>query len=221
MLMQARNGNYAGARLEDIIVVDQEGTVRYATNMLGVYTDYTKINRMVDALINRSAIIDLSLRQLYFGTTLEVGQSRSTTLKISNVGEGPLEITGYTAPEGITMEPAAVSLAINETKSVKITFTPIQSGPLSGSFTLDHNDPKVGPLQVPILDLTIEPGEIPIVVTDPRTDFDGSGTVDFPDFLAFVKAFGTADASYDLDDSNQVDFGDFLIFAQNFGKVID
>ena len=64
MLMQARNGNYAGARLEDIIVVDQEGTVRYATNMLGVYTDYTKINRMVDALINRSAIIDLSLRQL-------------------------------------------------------------------------------------------------------------------------------------------------------------
>ena len=55
-------------------------------------------------------------------------------------------------------------------------------------------------------------------------DFDGSGTVDFQDFLAFVAVFGKSssdegfDARMDLDSSGTVDFQDFLAFVSAFGS---
>ena len=55
-------------------------------------------------------------------------------------------------------------------------------------------------------------------------DFDGSGRVDFPDFLIFASGFGksTADVGFDarLDFSGNgtIDFPDFIVFAQSFGK---
>ncbi len=52
----------------------------------------------------------------------------------------------------------------------------------------------------------------------PNADFDGSGKVDFPDFVLFAGAFGTTDALYDLDNSGTVDFPDFVIFARVFGS---
>ena len=54
----------------------------------------------------------------------------------------------------------------------------------------------------------------------PSSDFDGSGAVDFQDFLAFAGAFGTSSAAHDLDGSTIVDFGDFLIFAAAFGQQV-
>jgi DNA-binding beta-propeller fold protein YncE len=56
------------------------------------------------------------------------------------------------------------------------------------------------------------------------SDFDGSGRVEFLDFLDFAGAFGKSsgqdgfDSKFDLDGSTVVDFPDFLIFASNFGK---
>ncbi len=56
-------------------------------------------------------------------------------------------------------------------------------------------------------------------------DFNGSGTVDFGDFLAFVNHFGLSrddagyDARYDLDRNGEIGFGDFLIFVNAFGKT--
>jgi hypothetical protein len=54
-------------------------------------------------------------------------------------------------------------------------------------------------------------------------DFDGSGIVDFTDFLAFSAAFGSdtldpADEPFDLDVDGFVGFSDFLIFAESFGR---
>lgn len=50
------------------------------------------------------------------------------------------------------------------------------------------------------------------------SDFDGSGVVDFTDFLLFAGVFGTTNASYDLDGSGgAIDFNDFLVFAGQFG----
>ena len=55
-------------------------------------------------------------------------------------------------------------------------------------------------------------------------DFDGSGQVDFSDFLAFAQRFGTRsgeagfDEAFDLDASGAVDFSDFIMFVQQFGK---
>lgn len=54
--------------------------------------------------------------------------------------------------------------------------------------------------------------------TPSNADFDGSGTVDFADFLQFVQAFGTTEALYDLDNNGTVDFADFLLFVQVFGS---
>lgn len=57
-------------------------------------------------------------------------------------------------------------------------------------------------------------------------DFNGNGTVDFPDFLLFASAFGKkiGDTGYsdalDLDNSGTIDFPDFLTFAQQFGKPV-
>ncbi|MDE2887986.1 MAG: hypothetical protein OXR72_07200 [Gemmatimonadota bacterium] len=58
----------------------------------------------------------------------------------------------------------------------------------------------------------------------PNPDFDGDGTVGFPDFLQFAAQFGLSqgderyDARFDLDGNGAVGFSDFLIFAGAFGK---
>jgi len=55
-------------------------------------------------------------------------------------------------------------------------------------------------------------------------DFDGSGRVDFPDFLIFASGFGKStndvgfDARLDFSGNGTIDFPDFLVFAQSFGK---
>ncbi|MDE3258700.1 MAG: hypothetical protein OYM47_12765 [Gemmatimonadota bacterium] len=60
------------------------------------------------------------------------------------------------------------------------------------------------------------------VIANP--DFDGDGTVGFPDFLQFAAQFGLSqgtegyDARFDLDGNGAIGFSDFLIFAGAFGK---
>ena len=55
-------------------------------------------------------------------------------------------------------------------------------------------------------------------------DFDGDGTVGFPDFLLFAGVWGLDrgdagyDARFDLDGNGTIGFSDFLIFAESFGK---
>lgn len=54
-------------------------------------------------------------------------------------------------------------------------------------------------------------------------DFDGSGTVDFNDFISFAQQFGKKsdapdfDVKFDLNQSGAIDFADFISFAQQFG----
>ena len=55
-------------------------------------------------------------------------------------------------------------------------------------------------------------------------DFDGDGSVGFPDFLVFAQNFGTTsadpgfDARFDLDTDGVVGFTDFLVFVNQFGR---
>ena len=57
-----------------------------------------------------------------------------------------------------------------------------------------------------------------------RADFDESGAVDFPDFLAFAGVFGKTssdpdfDVRMDLNGNGEIDFPDFLVFAGVFGQ---
>ena len=54
-------------------------------------------------------------------------------------------------------------------------------------------------------------------------DFNGDGSVDFGDFIAFGMRFGASrgderyEAKYDLDEDGTIGFGDFLIFGREFG----
>ena len=54
-----------------------------------------------------------------------------------------------------------------------------------------------------------------------KADFDGSGKIDFGDFLLFVAAFGAgdSDARFDLNGDGQVNFGDFILFTSVFGRT--
>ncbi len=69
------------------------------------------------------------------------------------------------------------------------------------------------------LSLTLREGHAP-----GAADFNASGTVDFPDFVAFAAGFGKSagsrgfDPSFDLDGDRSVSFADFIIFARNFGN---
>lgn len=57
-------------------------------------------------------------------------------------------------------------------------------------------------------------------------DFDGSGVVDFPDFLQFVDKFGFSrgdsgyESRYDLNGDGEITFNDFLLFVEHFGKAV-
>ena len=61
---------------------------------------------------------------------------------------------------------------------------------------------------------------------DPALDFNGSGVIDFSDFLVLAKAYGTGegDAGYearaDLDGDRKVAFSDFLLFAKAYGRKV-
>lgn len=58
-------------------------------------------------------------------------------------------------------------------------------------------------------------------------DFDGNGSIDIADFLAFVDVYGSSssDATYnaqmDLDSSGSVDTADFLAFVNVYGSECD
>lgn len=55
-------------------------------------------------------------------------------------------------------------------------------------------------------------------------DFNGDGSVGFPDFIAFAGGFGATigqenyDAAFDLDNSGEIGFPDFIQFASAFGS---
>ena len=63
-------------------------------------------------------------------------------------------------------------------------------------------------------------------IASPSLDFDGSGIVDFPDFLMFVSAFGSEEGQdkyevkYDLNSDGKIAFEDLLILTDNFGKSV-
>ena len=68
-----------------------------------------------------------------------------------------------------------------------------------------------------------EPYEIidPDAVDELIGDIDGSGTVDFADFLILSSQFGSDAQESDLDGDGVVGFGDFLLLSANFGESLD
>lgn len=313
--------DYAGAVLEDLVVLDQDLTVRLVIDGAAL-TDHGRVVEMVDALLNTVPIVSLSTRSLYYGLSMNVGETKEITFEVENVGPGSLEITGFTTSvQDVSMMPPTLNVGPFEKQSVTITFAPKAPGTYGGDVFLQHSNNNVQTLSLPLRELTVEGQVFPsigltqesldfgqtelnkttekvitiansglgtlnvtglqtemtdlsfsetqftvpaggskdITITynptaegtlsgaitvlsddpdkgslnialagsaifipaDPRADFNGSGSVDFPDFLSFVQAFGTTDTTFDLNNNGQVDFPDFLTFVQSFGKSVN
>jgi len=158
--------------------------------------------------------IALPTTALGYGT-VEVGRSLSKTFDVTNEGLGPLTVTGIESDlPGATISDDTFTLGAGETKTISVTLNPAAEGTFSGVVNVLSDDPDRATISV-----TID-GSAQVIPADARTDFDGSGSVDFVDFLMFAGAFGTADATYDVDQNGSVDFGDFLVFVENFGRSV-
>lgn len=312
--------NYAGAGLSDMVVVDQEGYVRLVINGEG-RSDYPSVLNMIASLQNKTPIVRMITKTVYYGRTMQVGEIKSQEVTVANTGAGSLEITGINSPiANVVMTPASFTLPAYESKTVTLTFSPTEVGTFSGDLLLQHNDKNVPTLKVELIEVAVSgrvlpsislvqnsldfgqadldkkiektvtiqnagPGVLTVsdvqsdvagvviaekqfsipaneskeikvtfqpqtqgafsgsiqvmsddpdhaimsvsltgtgvfIPADPRTDIDGSGSVDFADFLAFARDFGSTNVLLDFDGSGKVDFADFLTFTRSFGKSL-
>ena len=157
------------------------------------------------------AIMEASLN---FGD-VEVGRSGTATITIRNDGEGPLQVTDLQSDvTGVSFSRTTFTVAANSSETVTVTIGPASEGAFAGSIQVSSSDPSNSVFSIPLQATGI------LTPADPRTDFNGNGTVDFPDFLEFAQAFGSTESKYDLNDNGTVDFADFLTFADSFGKPV-
>ena len=146
---------------------------------------------------------------------VEVGRSGTATLTIRNDGAGPLQVTDLQSDiPDITFSETSFTVPANGEETVTVTIDPGSEGTFAGAIQVLSNDPANG-----ILTIALQARGI-LIPADPRADFNGNAVVDFPDFLEFAAAFGSAESKYDLNSNGTVDFSDFLTFADAFGKPV-
>ena len=144
---------------------------------------------------------------------LDSERAGSYHIRVRNDGNAVLILSANQNSIGVSVSSNEVRIAPGETGTVSYTIDTDTSGPFTGTLIITTNDPNLTEWVIPVTAtlVTIPP--------EPRADLNGSGVVDFPDFLEFANAFGTSDARSDFDNDGTVGFTDFLIFAQSFGKV--
>jgi hypothetical protein len=158
--------------------------------------------------------IALPTTSLDYGT-VEVGRSLSQTIEIRNDGLGPLKVTGLESDvAGLSFSEQVFTVGAGESKTVTVSVTPSSEGLIAGIINVVSDDPENGTLSISLA------GSAMIIPADARADFDGSGSVDFSDFLGFAGAFGTASSTHDINQNGVVDFADFLTFVENFGRSV-
>ena len=109
-------------------------------------------------------------------------------------------------------QPTSVILDRQNTRAV-LSF----AAPFPARYTLtilNTSDASGTPLGLKTISDTVDPDLLA------RADADGSGVIDFADFLFFVRAFQTSDSTYDFDGDGIVNFSDFLIFVNFFGRKV-
>ena len=133
--------------------------------------------------------------QIFFSEEMGADAARPSSYLLSGVGQ-----------------PTSVILDQQNTRAV-LSF----AVPFSVRYTLtilNASDASSTPLELTTIADTVDPDLLA------RADADGSGVIDFADFLAFVRAFQTSDSSFDFDGDGIVNFPDFLIFANLFGRKV-
>lgn len=145
---------------------------------------------------------------------IEAGRLIPVSIPITNDGNAELTVSADNPADGLTAtETARIAPMMSGTFRAHIRRD--TSGPFDVTLRLGTNDPDRPTLEVQVT------GSVIVIPADVRADFDGSGSVDFADFLFFASSFGTSEPKADLDGSGVVDFADFLVFAGSFGKTLE
>lgn len=145
-----------------------------------------------------------------------VGDSIINRVVVRNAGKADLEIFSIDTVGPFSVLTPSRTLSPGDSLSVEVVFRPVEAGTHSGSLNFQTNAGQAI-TTVALVGSASQPDGL-------AGDIDGSGSVDFADFLSFAVAFGTSigEAGYvaraDIDGNGTVDFGDFLTLATQFGK---
>ena len=141
----------------------------------------------------RSEILSDNQIQIFFSEAMDADAARPSSYLLSGIGQ-----------------PTSVILDQQNTRVVLSFAMPF---PVRYTLTiLNISDASGTPLALTTIADAVDPDLLA------RADADGSGVVDFADFLAFVRAFQTSDPTFDFDGDGIVTFLDFLIFVNLFGR---
>ena len=192
-----------------------EGAITGTIDIQSDDPENATISLTLTGLVTAIPVPSIALIQESLGLgEIEVGNRITETITIDNSGTGPLAVTDIQSDiAGITFSETQFTVPADQSHDITVTFNPQAEGAITGTIDILSDDPENATIS-----LTLTGS-----VTGPRTrsDFDGSGEIDFSDFLLFAEAFGTANEKFDLNNSGSVDFPDFLIFVANFGKTVN
>jgi hypothetical protein len=174
------------------------GSIRITTpgaisNEILIQLDATVLAQPIPRLT--SSVEGISLGEV------ETGRSGTNFVTLENEGNAELVVGIDETSTGI-VGTGETTIASGETGRISYRIDLEVDGPYSGTLILNTNDPAKPQLTIPI---TATGVTIPV---EPRADFNGSGVVDFADFLVFAGVFGSSDPTVDLDGSGIVDFAE-------------
>ena len=103
----------------------------------------------------------LSPTTLDFGT-IYVGETRSQTLHVTNIGSDRLDVTGFAAGHpDYSVVPASFALDPLQSRTVSVTYAPTTPGSANSSLSLASNDPTP-PAPVSLIAVALVPPEIEV-----------------------------------------------------------
>jgi FtsP/CotA-like multicopper oxidase with cupredoxin domain len=93
------------------------------------------------ATISPVPIIGVTPTSLNFGTVAVGSSSTPATVTISNTGAGPLNILNITSSAPDFVSTLCTTVAVGQTCSFTVTFSPLAGGPQSATLTITSDDP--------------------------------------------------------------------------------
>ena len=203
--------------MEELVVVDPDGIVRFSRNGLSssVSAAQTVVEDLLSKMPSPVPVIAVQEQSINFDA-IDAGQTGQRTITITNTGTGSLEVTGIESDvPGLTFDTTMFTLAPNGSQTVTVTFPSSMEGTFSGNITISSNDPEQATqtLSVSII--------VKVPSANSRADFNGDKVVNITDFLLFVEAFGSTNSQFDINGDGVVDVTDFLLFVEAFGKTVD
>lgn len=164
LLQQAGNNTHSFSR-EDLIVVGQDGIVRFYGRVANAQARQ-QAREVIDALLVKSPLVEPLSGSLFFDRKVAYGETRSTELRIKNIGNGPLTVTEIQANQGTFSSPdLPITIAPGESQKITIVFTADTTQDVQASLSILSNANTVSIPITPIEILSPPPPKLNLVQT--------------------------------------------------------